>query len=92
MSNEISNKVRQIVILQRGWIVVGDVEQVGTKVTITDASVIRRWGTTNGLGQLALAGPTKETILDACGTVRAHELAVVATMDVVVNKNGKPVI
>jgi hypothetical protein len=90
MSN--SNKTRQIVILQRGWIVVGDVEQDGTKIIVTDASVIRRWGTTNGLGQLALGGPTKETILDACGTVRAHELAVVATIDVVIGKNGKPVI
>ena len=86
------NSKRQIVILQRGWIVVGDVEQVGNKMVVNGASVIRRWGTTNGLGQLALAGPTKETILDACGTVTAHELAVIATIDVMNGTNGKPVI
>jgi len=36
---------------------------------MTDASCIRLWGTTAGLGELALKGPTKETQLDFCGTV-----------------------
>lgn len=80
---------RQIVVLQRGWIVVGDAYRVGSEIRIDGASVIRRWGTTNGLGQLALGGPTKDTILDACGTVRAHELAVVMLMEVVRNSKGE---
>jgi len=33
-------------------------------VTATNARIIRRWGTDNGLNQL-ITGPTKETILDA---------------------------
>ena len=45
-----SNKTREIVILQRGWIIVGDVVRNGSEFTVTDASVIRRWGTTNGIG------------------------------------------
>jgi hypothetical protein len=84
-----SNKTREIVILQRGWIIVGDVVRNGSEFTVTDASVIRRWGTTNGIGQLAIAGPTKDTILDPVGTARAHELTVVMRIDVQRLANGK---
>lgn len=71
---------KHIVILQRGWVVVGNIKQSGTSVTINDASVIRVWGTTKGLGELALEGPTESTKLDPCGTVKSHELAIVATL------------
>lgn len=74
-----NNEVR-IVVLQRGWVVVGRYAATDTEVTITDASVIRVWGTDKGLGQLA-AGPTEATILDPAGTVRAHPMAVVLTID-----------
>ena len=70
----------RIVVLQRGWVVVGVYRRDGDEITITDASVIRRWGTNRGLGQLA-NGPTDSTVLDAAGTVRAHALAVVMTID-----------
>ncbi len=73
--------MKQIVIAQRGWVFVGDVERSGDDVTITNAQCIRRWGTTRGLGQLAIGGPTNETVLDDTGTVRLHALAVVATLD-----------
>jgi hypothetical protein len=69
------------VVLQRGWVVVGRVERIGAETVVRDAHVIRRWGTSKGLGQLALEGPQSATILDAAGTVRAHELAVVLTLD-----------
>ena len=86
-----SNGKRQIVILQRGWIVVGDVTREGNDVVVSNSSVIRRWGTKNGIGQLALAGPTPETILDPLGRIESHELAVVGRIDVTL-VNGKPVI
>lgn len=70
-----------ILVLQRGWVVVGDLTHEDASVVHLDnASVIRRWGTTKGLGQLALEGPQKETILDPCGVVEAHPLAVVLRM------------
>ena len=56
------NEIR-IVVLQRGWVVVGRYAATDTEVTITDASVIRVWGTDRGLGQLS-TGPTDSTILD----------------------------
>lgn len=70
----------RIVVLQRGWVVVGRYIEEGDEVTVLDASVIRKWGTTRGLGQLR-AGPTQDTILDPAGTVRAHRGAVVLTID-----------
>lgn len=74
--------IKQIVVLQRGWVVVGDVTRADEEqIVLSDASVIRYWGTTNGLGELALNGPTSKTILDAAGTVRVHPLAVVLRMD-----------
>ena len=70
----------RIVVLQRGWVVVGHFEEVGDEVVVTHSSVIRRWGTTKGLGEL-VNGPIKnKTILDAAGEVRANKLAVVMTV------------
>lgn len=65
-------KVQQhIVVLQAGFVFIG-VWHPATKTTpayITDAANIRKWGTTAGLGEIALHGPTKDTVLDPCGTV-----------------------
>lgn len=71
------DSMKTILVLQRGWVVVGELaEDNEAKVTLTNASVIRRWGTTKGLGQLALEGPQSATVLDPCGTVEAHPLAI----------------
>lgn len=61
------NKGRYIVIGNRGHVLVGDLIIKGTTGHLKNASVIRRWGTNKGLGQLALEGKTNETILDECG-------------------------
>jgi hypothetical protein len=73
--------MKQIVIAQRGWVFIGDVTRDGDQVQIDKASVVRRWGTTKGLGEIAANGPTKDTQLDPCPTVRMHALAVVASID-----------
>jgi hypothetical protein len=70
--------MKTILVLQRGWVVVGDiVEDNDMRVRLEQASVIRRWGTTKGLGQLALSGPQSATVLDACGAVEAHPQTIV---------------
>ena len=71
----------RIVIAQRGWVFVGRYHADGDDITLSDASVIRRWGTTNGLGEL-VNGPLVETVLDPAGVVRLHRLGVVAMVDV----------
>lgn len=66
----------QIVVADRGWVYVGLVAREGDQVVVREANNIRRWGTTSGLGELALSGPQAETVLDFYGTVRIHVLAV----------------
>lgn len=74
----------KIVVLDKGFVYVGRVTTDGEWVHIANAHNIRRWGTTQGLGQLALSGPTTSTELDAVGTVKApfhalqHLIAVTA--------------
>ena len=77
----------KIVILQRGWIVVGRFSHSGTQCKLQNASVIRTWGTTQGLGEIAEGGPTNTTKLDKCrGVVEFDYLTVVLTIDCEVKK------
>lgn len=73
---------KQIVILNRGWVVVGNYSEKGDECTLADASVIRVWGTTKGLGELAENGPMTNTKLDPCPNVHFNKLTMVARMDV----------
>ncbi len=70
----------RICILQRGWVVVGKYSQIGSECKLTDANVIRTWGTTKGLGEIASNGPTTSTKLDPCPDVYFHELVGVFQM------------
>jgi len=74
------NGTRQIAILQRGWVYVGWFHQQGTSCKLTNASCIRSWGTTKGLGELAQNGPTSNTKLDTCPDIQFHELTVICLM------------
>ena len=74
---------RKIVVLDRGFVVVGNVRMDGNYVIIEDCSCIRRWGTTRGLGEIATGGPTENTKLDPQPTTRVHELQVVQMIDCV---------
>lgn len=76
----------QVVVLDRGFVLVGRVSIVDSYVIIRDGSCIRRWGTTRGLGQIASDGPTGKTTLDPQPTTRVHELQVVQIIDCVEEK------
>lgn len=77
----------KIVILQRSWIMVGRFERNGSDCKLHDASVIRTWGTSKGVGELAGSGPNSNTILDPCnGTVEFDYLTVIATIACVESK------
>lgn len=65
-----------IVIAERGWVYVGTVHRDGDQVVIENCYNVRRWGTTSGLGELALQGPRGATVLDYYGKVRVHVLAI----------------
>ena len=73
----------KIVVLQRGWVMVGKLERDGSECKLHQASVIRNWGTTRGLGEIAEAGPKKDTKLDPCnGVVEFDWLTVVAAISI----------
>jgi len=77
-----------IVVLDRGFVYVGNATVDGDWCLIANAKNIRYWGTNNGLGEL-VNGPTKDTKLDAVGNVRAPLRAVISIIDVVAEKwNG----
>ena len=70
-----------IVVLERGWVYVGKVTQTSADtLRIDDASCVRRWGTTNGLGELAAKGPQRDTKLDPAGVVEAPMRSVLFTI------------
>lgn len=72
----------RIAVLQRGHVVVGEYSQKGHIGTLTNASVIRKWGTANGLGELAEKGPLADTVLDACPSISFHVREVIFIMEV----------
>jgi hypothetical protein len=74
-------KNTKIVVLQRGWVFVGEWSEDGDMVTLNEASCIRIWGSTKGLGELALTGPTSKTVLDPTGKIHFHILTTVVVLD-----------
>jgi len=86
MAAEIEGTQMKIAILQRGWVIVGRLHSEGDYLVLEDASVIRSWGTTKGIGEIALNGPTGKTKLDPCGTVRFRKGVEVGLIDCVESK------
>jgi len=74
-------KPTRIVVLQRGWVMVGRWSQDGDNCALDNAHVIRIWGTTKGLGEIATNGPTSKTVLDPAGRVTFHVMTTVVTLD-----------
>lgn len=72
---------KQIAVLDRGYVYVGDVTVADGFAVIANAQNVRRWGTTRGLGQLAAEGRQAATMLDPAGTVRAPLSALVHLID-----------
>lgn len=66
-----------IVVVTNGFVHVGKILQIDGYIQITNAMNIRAWGTSRGLGQLALEGPQPNTILDRCGVIRVPLQSVV---------------
>ena len=73
-----TDKEIRILIFPRGWTIVGEVETTSTgMLVIKNGAVIRRWGTTEGLGEIARDGPTDKTILDSFEECEADPLHVI---------------
>lgn len=69
----------EIVVLPGRWMYRGYVEEIREgaivrSLIIRDAWCIRVWGTTRGLGQIAVEGPTPSTVLDYYHIVRVDDM------------------
>jgi hypothetical protein len=60
---------------------VGRHEETSNGFIVHNVYVVRVWGTTGGLGQIAEGGPTSETKLDKTPTVRGRFDAMIFTID-----------
>ena len=89
VSQKLGGSEIKIVILQRGWVVIGRYSDDGDYGILNDAYVIRSWGTSKGLGELALEGKQSDTKLDKTGIVRFHKLTSVALIDCIDAKWNK---
>lgn len=66
--------MKHIVVLDRAWNLVGDLKKEDDDLySMTNAFFIRRWGTTKGIGQLAIEGKLNETILDPTNPTKFHK-------------------
>ena len=66
--------MRKIYVLEAGFVLIGieaGKDENGF-IIVTEASIIRRWGTTKGLGEIALNGIQPETILDNEGVTHVN--------------------
>ena len=75
--SQIEGRGKHIVVLQRGWVVVGDLFKQGHDCMLKNCWVIRNWGTTKGLGEIAENGATSKTVLDPSPEISFNELTVV---------------
>lgn len=76
-----------ICVLQRGNVIVGQLRMDGGLYYFTKAAVIRTWGTSKGLGQLAREGPLKATILDTVPEeIMVHEYTTIMSIKCVDDK------
>ena len=70
-----------ISVIENGFVFVGMLKKEGKFYIISDAKNIRRWGTTQGLGELANNGPLSDTKLDDYGTIRVPMKSMIFTID-----------
>ena len=73
---------KRIVVLLGSWVFIGEYHPAQDTVPayLINASCIRSWGTTAGLGEIALSGPTETTKMDPCGTVILEPNAVLFSL------------
>lgn len=59
----------RIAVIDKGFVYVGEIVRTSEGWLLSGAKNLRVWGTTKGLGELALHGPTKSTVQDEVGEV-----------------------
>lgn len=75
-----------LVVADRGFVWVGETTTTDDWVLIKNARCVRRWGTSEGLNELAKKGPLATTKLDAAADVQVARKALIALIPCEVDK------
>lgn len=70
----------KICVLQNGWVMIGNLEKNESNYSLKNGYIIRRWGTTEGLGELAIKGRLENTLLDKIPLTNFHESQLIFTI------------
>ena len=73
--------MKQIIVVDKGFVFVGELESDGDFYSLKTGFCIRRWGTTKGLGQLAMEGPLSGTILEPADNTKFPKERLIFTID-----------
>jgi len=65
-----------ILVLHRGWIFVGDIQQDGEYYELKSAYNVRKWDS-GGFGGLTKGAKSSHATLDKCQDVRCHRDAII---------------
>jgi hypothetical protein len=71
----------KLVVMDKGFVSVGKYTKTKEGVKLEHAAVVRYWGTSRGLGEIAENGPTDTTRLDKTPTEMIPWHAVIKTID-----------
>lgn len=77
-----------IAFADRGFVWVGDVHVTPDWVSIKGARAVRRWGTKEGLNELAQKGPLDATKLDAAADILVSRKALIGLIPTEAQKWG----
>ena len=75
-----------LVVADRGFVWVGKVRTTSDWVEIEAGRAVRRWGTSEGLNELANKGPLTNTRLDAAADLKVNRKALIAIIPCEVDK------
>lgn len=82
MKEDFKNGDPVIVVLEGGWVFAGIMTKLDDKrIRLDSCYNVHRWGTTRGLGELALNGPMKDTVLNECESIICAPIFLLALSD-----------
>lgn len=70
-----------IIVVDNGFVFIGELQFHEGFTTVLNCKNIRSYGTTDGLGQIALKGIQEETKLDDFGVITVPNSKVIFTID-----------
>lgn len=82
IGKQIANGDLVIAVMDRGWVFVGIITELANdKIRLDCCFNIHKWGTTQGLGELAEKGPLKETVLYSSGPITGTPIFLMGVND-----------